>query len=108
MQTFSIRDLRERSGELTREAEAGHISLVTKRGQPLFITLPISETLLDQGARVSLAEHLFKEGILSLSKAAKIAGMPYVLFLEHLSCLGIAVVDYSPDELEEELQTADL
>ncbi len=108
MQTFSIRDLRERSGELSREAEAGHISLVTKRGQPLFVTIPMSETLLDQGTRVSLAEHLFKEGILSLGKAAKVAGMPYVIFSEHLSRLGIAVVDYSPDELEEELRVANL
>ncbi len=108
MQTFSIRDLRERSGELSREAEAGHISLVTKRGQPLFVTIPMSETLLDQGTKVSLAEHLFKEGILSLGKAAKVAGMPYVTFSEHLSRLGIAVVDYSPDELEEELRVANL
>lgn len=108
MQTFSIRDLRERSGELSREAEAGHISLVTKRGQPLFVTIPMSETLLDQGTKVSLAEHLFKEGILSLGKAAKVAGMPYVLFSEHLSRLGIAVVDYSPDELEDELRVANL
>lgn len=108
MQTFSIRDLRERSGELSREAEAGHISLVTKRGQPLFVAVPMSDTLLDQGAKVSLAEHLFKEGILSLGKAAKVAGMPYVLFSEHLSKLGISVVDYSPDELEEELKVANL
>ena len=108
MQTFSIRDLRERSGELSREAEAGHISLITRRGQPLFMAVPMSESLLDQGARVSLAEHLFKEGILSLGKAAKTAGMPYVLFCEHLSRLGIPVVDYSPDELEEELRVADL
>lgn len=108
MQTFSIRDLRERSGELSREAEAGHISLVTKRGQPLFVTIPMSETLLDQGTKVSLAEHLFKEGILSLGKAAKVAGMPYVIFSEHLSRLGIAVVDYSPDELEDELRVANL
>ena len=108
MQSFSIRDLRERSGELSREAEAGHLSLITKRGQPLFVAVPVSEALLDKGAKVSLAEHLFKEGVLSLGKAAKIAGMPYVLFSEHLSRLGIAVVDYSADELEEELRVANL
>lgn len=108
MQTFSIRDLRERSGELSREAEAGHLSLVTKRGQPLFVAVPMSEALLDQGARVALAEHLFKEGVLSLGKAAKIAGMPYVLFSEHMSRLGVAIVDYSADELEEELRVAEL
>ena len=108
MQTFSIRDLRERSGELTREAEAGHLSLITKRGQPVMVAVPFSDTLLDKGARVALAEHLFKDGVLSLSKAAKLAGMPYVLFSEHLSRIGIPVVDYSPDELEDELKAASL
>lgn len=108
MHTFSIRDLRERSGELTREAEAGRLSLITKRGQPLMVALPFSDTLLDRGARVALAEHLFKEGVLSLGKAARMAGMPYVLFSEHLSRIGIPVVDYPPDELEEELRAANL
>ena len=37
MQAFSIRDLREHSGELSQEAKAGHISLITERGQPLFV-----------------------------------------------------------------------
>jgi prevent-host-death family protein len=108
MHTFSIRDLRERSGELTREAEAGHLSLITKRGQPLMVALPFSDTLLDRGARVALAEHLFKEGVLSLGKAARMAGMPYVLFSEHLSRIGIPVVNYSPDELADELEAANL
>ena len=55
---------------------------------------------MDNGEKFSLAEHLFKEGVLSLGKAAKVVGMPYVLFSEHLSRLGIAVVDYSADELD--------
>ena len=108
MQTFSIRDLRERSGELTREAEIGHVSLITKRGQPIMVALPFTDTLLDRGVRVALAEHLFKEGVLSLGKAAKMAGMAYVLFSEHWSRIGIPVVDYSPDELEAELEAAAL
>ncbi|MEZ5535694.1 MAG: type II toxin-antitoxin system prevent-host-death family antitoxin [Thiolinea sp.] len=108
MQTFSIRDLRERSGELTREAEAGHLSLITKRGQPVMVTLPFSESLLDKGVKVALAEHLFKEGVLSLGKAAKVAEMPYIAFSEYLSRRGIPVVDYSPDELEDELRVANL
>ena len=46
--------------------------------------------------------------MLSLGKTAKIAGMLYVLFSEHLSRLDIAVIDYSADELDEELRVADL
>ena len=108
MQTFSIHDLQERSGELSLEAEAGHLSLITKHGNPLVLALPFSDSLMDQGAKTALAEYLFKEGILSLGKAAKIAAMPYVLFSEHLSRIGISVVNYSADELEEELAVAKL
>lgn len=108
MQTFSIRDLRERSGELSREAEAGRLSLITKRGEPILVTLPFTEALLGNGVGVALAEYLFKEGVLSLGRAAKIAKMPYVLFTEHLSRRGIPVVDYPPDELEDELRVASL
>lgn len=66
------------------------------------------EGLIDDTDKTALAEYLFKEGILSLGKAAKVAGMPYVLFSEHLSRIGIPVVDYPVDELEAELEVAKL
>jgi Uncharacterized small protein len=62
------------------------------------------DAVLGNGVQVAMAEYLFKEGILSLGKAAKVAGMPYVLFTEHLSRAGIPVVDYPPEELEDELR----
>jgi len=40
METFSIRDLRERTGEPVRQAKAGRLSLVAKQGRPLFVALP--------------------------------------------------------------------
>ena len=103
MQTFSIRDLREKSGQLSREAEAGRMSLITKRGEPILVALPFNDAVLGKGIQVALAEYLFKEGIISLGKAAKVAGMPYVLFMEHLSRAGIPVVDYPAEELDAEL-----
>jgi prevent-host-death family protein len=51
METFSIRDLRERTGELVREAEAGHLSIVAKHGRPLFVAVPMDEHLLKEGVR---------------------------------------------------------
>jgi len=81
---------------------------ITKRGEPILVALPFTDELLDSGVKVALAEYLFKEGILSLGRAAKIARMPYVLFSEHLSRRGIPVVDYPPEELEDELWVASL
>jgi predicted HTH domain antitoxin len=104
MQTFSIRDLRDRSGELTHEAEEGRMSLVTKHGQPLFVTLPFTEDLLQHGVRKSLAMTLLRAGDISIGKAAEIAGMSYMDFLPLVKALGMYVVDYDPAELADELK----
>lgn len=103
MQTFSIRDLRDRSGELTREAEEGRLSLVTKHGQPLFVTLPFTEDLVQHGVRKVLALQLYKTHDISSGKAAELAGMAYVDFLSYASRRGVPVVDYPPEDLEREM-----
>lgn len=104
MLSFPIQDLRKRSGELSREAEQGHLALVTRYGNPLFVSVPFSDALIQHGVNTALAESLYKDGALSLGKAAKLAGMSLSKFAAHLSQLDIPVVDYNPDELSEELQ----
>lgn len=107
MQTFSIRDLRERSGDLSRSAEQGELALVTRHGQPLFVSVPFTEELLRTGVHTALATHLFANGDLPPGRAAKLAGMKLADFLAHVSAQGIAVVDYAPAELAEELAAFD-
>ena len=107
MQTFTIRELRERSGDLSREAEEGRLALVTRHGQPLFVSVPFTHELLEAGVHTALAVGLFKEGALTPSRAAKLAQMSLPQFLAHLSDQGIAVVDYDPAELEQELAVFD-
>lgn len=103
MQSFSIRDLRERTSELSKEAEKGNLALITKRGHPLFVSLPFTENLLKNNINVVLAESLYRTGAMSLGKSAKLAGLSIAEFSEYLSRLGIAVVDYPAEELESEL-----
>ena len=104
MQTFSIRDLRDRSGELSREAEAGRLSLVTRHGQPLFVSVPFTEDVVASGVHTALAVSLFKSGDLSLGLAAKLARIPYADFIDYLGELKIPVVNYDPAELDSELK----
>jgi antitoxin (DNA-binding transcriptional repressor) of toxin-antitoxin stability system len=75
MQTFSIRDLRDRSGELTREAEEGRMSLVTKHGKPLLVSVPFTQELIELGVLQAVARNLYRTGNISLEKAAKFAQM---------------------------------
>lgn len=103
METFTIRDLRERTGELVRNAEKGQLAIVAKHGHPLFVAVPLDEELLRHGVHVALAIKLFEEGTLSLGKAAKLAGLGYESFVDKLASLGIPVVDYPPEELDSEV-----
>ncbi len=75
MQTFTIRDLRDRTGEIVRDAEAGTLSVVTKHGQPVFVAVPFDENLLKNGVNLALAVHLFDEESISLGKAARLGGL---------------------------------
>jgi len=107
MQTFTIRELRERSGELSREAEAGRLALVTRRGQPLFVSVPFTDALLEAGVHTALAAGLFNSGCITSARAAKLAGMPLAQFLDYLGAQGIPVVNHTPEELEQELAAFD-
>ena len=103
MQTFTIRDLRERTGELVRDAEAGKLSVVTKHGQPVFVAVPFDEDLLRNGVSAALAVKLFDEEVISLGKAAHLAGMTVVAFMDRLAELHIPVARPQPGELAQEL-----
>ena len=107
MQTFTIRDLRDRTGDLVRHAEVGKLSVVTKHGQPVFVAVPFDEALVLGGVRVSLAVKLFDDDVVSLRQGAKLAGMALGEFASECSARNVPVVRYSPDELDLELPTLD-
>lgn len=107
MDTFTVRDLREHTGALIHDAEAGKLSLITKHGRPVFLAVPFSEDLLELGLRPAIAVKLYKEETLTLAKAAKLAGQSLESFIERLGKLGIPIVNYSPDEIDQELKDFD-
>lgn len=104
MDTFSVKDLRLRTGELVKDAEAGQLSVVTKSGRPLFVAVPFDETLVREGIHVALAVKLFQEAVLTPGQAARLANRSLENFIETLGRLGISVVDYPIDELDQELR----
>ena len=103
---FSVRELRQRSGELMRDAEAGDLAVITKHGRPVILAVPFDQYLLEHGVHRTLALHLFKAGQLTLAQAAKFAGVALEDFLELLKATGIDAVDYPPEELDDELKIA--
>jgi prevent-host-death family protein len=107
METFTIRDLRERTGALVRGATSGKLSLVTRHGRPVFVAVPIDQTLVREGLAVTLALKLYADHAVSLGKAARIAGMPVSRFIGVLGAHGLEAVRYSPRELKDELAALD-
>ncbi|KAF1043890.1 type II toxin-antitoxin system Phd/YefM family antitoxin [Xylophilus sp.] len=105
MQYFAICDLREHTGELVRNAEAGQYSVVSKHGKPLFVAVPFDDALLEAGVHVALADRLVKTGELSVAAGAKLARQPYAAYLRPLSASGYSVLDEDPSALEGELAT---
>lgn len=107
MDTFTVRDLREHTGTLIHDAEAGKLSLITKHGRPVFLAVPFTQDLLDLGLRPAIAIKLYEEGTITLEKAAKLADLSIESFIEKLGKLGIAAVNYPVDEIEKELKDFD-
>ena len=103
---FSARDLRQRSGELFRDAEKGRLAVITKHGQPSILALPFNERLLELGVHRTLALHLFERHRLTLTRAAKLAGVTPEEFVVMLGEAGVPAVDYPPEELKKELSAA--
>lgn len=103
METFTVRDLRERTGDLIRGAEEGKLSVITKHGAPVFVAVPFDDILLREGVSVALAVHLFDEERISLGKAAQLAGMSRAEFSRHLTQLRIPIIRTTAKELEGDL-----
>ena len=100
---FSVRDLRVNSSTLVREAEAGQVSIITKRGKPAVLALPFGSRLLEVGLDKDLALALFERRLITLAKAAKLAGVTQDAFMDLIAESGLVAVDY-PAELADELR----
>ena len=103
---FTARDLRNRSGELLKDAEAGQLSLITKHGKPAILAIPFDKLLVNYGVHRSMALHLFESHQLTLAQSAKVADLDLEAFIALLGEAGITAVDYSPEELDDEIAAA--
>lgn len=103
MRTYTVRDLRDRTGELIRSAESGELSVITKHGTPVFIAVPFDDLLLKEGVRFALAAHLFDEKQISLSQAAGMASRTISEMIDLLGKYNISVIHTTPGELDQEL-----
>lgn len=103
---FTVRELRSRTGDLLRDAENGRVSVITKHGRPVILAVPFDGRLLEEGVNRSLAIQLYEGGEVTLAQAARVARLSLPEFLDLLDTAGVPAVDYSPEEVDSEVEIA--
>lgn len=103
MKIFAARALRKHAATLIRRAEEGRLSVVTSKGAPVFVAVPLYASVLSEDVVTALAMRLFDEERVSLGKAARMAGLSVGEMTDTLSRRGIAVIRTGADELQRSL-----
>lgn len=108
MLTVNVSGLKNNPSEALRNAR-NDLVVVMNRDQPdaVLVGLQSGKLLSEPGARAALATALFRDGGLSLARAARMAQMPLAAFITHVSRLGIAVVAHDAADVPRDLQTLD-
>ena len=57
------------------------------------------------GVRKAMATALFKDGELSIARSAKLAKMALADFIEHISRLGIPIINQTAEEVDQDMDT---
>lgn len=94
MQSTNVRALKKNPSQALRMARETGPVLILKGDQPdaLLVHLDGSLTATEAGIRPALAASLYREGCLSLGRAAAVSGLTVSDFVSHLGSLGIDVV----------------
>ncbi|MCH8569691.1 MAG: UPF0175 family protein [Balneolales bacterium] len=73
----------------------------------LSIDIPDTLDLDDKEVKMALASKLYERGKLSLGQAASLTGYSKETFMELLADYGVAVINYAPDELDDDIKNAE-
>ncbi len=103
MGVFSIEQLIESPVALIAEAESGQVAVVTKDGRPLFLAVPYDERLAKEEVHVAVVVRLYETEVISLGKAARMAGLSLSEFIDRLGALNIPVIRYPAEDLKREI-----
>lgn len=108
MQTINVRQLKSNPSTALRDAHS-ELVVVMNRDQPDAIMIGFEQLhgLADMThIRQAMAVSLFKDRLMTVTAAAKLAGESTADMLTRLAALGIAVADYDASTLAAEVNTA--
>jgi len=108
MKTVNVSGLKNNPSEALRYSHEDLV-LVMNRNEPdaLIVGVNTGNVIDMPGVRKAMATALFKDGELSLARSAKLAKMALADFIEHISRLGIPVVNQTAKEVLQDMDTLD-
>jgi predicted HTH domain antitoxin len=106
METVNVSGLKNNPSEALRLAHRD-IVIVMNRNVPDAVLVGIDSlgALSVKGVRAALATALFRDGSLSLGRAAQLAEMTVSEFVSHVSRLGVPVVKLEAAEARQDMDT---
>ena len=108
MKTVNVSGLKNNPSEALRYSHEDLV-LVMNRNEPdaLIVGVNTGNVIDMPGVRKAMATALFKDGELSLARSAKLAKMASADFIEHISRLGIPVINQTAEEVQQDMDTLD-
>jgi predicted HTH domain antitoxin len=106
MKTVNVSGLKNNPSEALRTSHQ-EVVVVLNRDKPeaLMVGVELAGVLEAKGVKPALAAALFRDGNLSLARAARLAEMTLGEFVAHVARLGIAVVRLDADEAARDMDT---
>ncbi len=106
MKTVNVSGLKNNPSEALRYSHEDLV-LVMNRNEPDAMIVGVNRgNVIDMpGVRKAMATALFKDGELSLARSAKLAKMALADFIEHISRLGIPVINQTAEEVQQDMDT---
>lgn len=103
MHTLTTEDLARQPQRLLDDARRGELSVVTDGGQAVMLAVPLASSASTQSTLIEVAAQLYDRELISLERAARIAGLSYSETIDEFGRRGIATIRLTPEELEREL-----
>ena len=105
MKTVAIRDLKNNPSNMTKYLQNNETVFITKHSKPIGVTIPLNDDTLSLGLKKAVVIEQYKNGLISLGKMAEFLEISKKEARSLLNTLGIDWLDYSKEELDEEVNT---
>ncbi len=105
MKTVAIRDLKNNPSNMTKYLQNNETVFITKHSKPIGVTIPLNDDTLSLGLKKTVAIEQYKSGLISLGKMAEFLEISKKEARSLVNTLGIDWLDYSKEEVDEEVNT---